>query len=495
MGWSIRGRWRRMSGLVVLALALRFMPTGMYAIEPGLVLPTRDAVTVRDGERPRAGRFLFVTVAARPAPLGLALWKALDPNASLVPKTAIVPPGKGVEAFLADAREQMKESQAFAVHAALRLRGLPAEVGGRGMRVLAVRPGTPASGKLVPGDVVVAAGGRPVSTGEDVLDALDRLPAGGRLMLAVERGGGRRQVTLSPGEGVRHLGLPGLGIEGVTEGLTARFPVKVGFAVREVAGPSAGLMFALEVLDQVDKSRDLTGGRAIAGTGAIWPSGRVGPVGGVRQKVAAARRAGAQVFLVPSSEADEARRAAGPMRVLPVSTLDDAVRALAPPGGVSQSAKKVGHLDGCHSRLEAFVTGLGPGPLHRLLDGIGRQHPEDHRHTRLEPHLADPLGHLAGHVSVVVGGAADDGSQADDGIEAARFGQPAGGQRDLKGSRYPGYGHVPLVGPVAAQPVHCSFEQAGGDEFVEAGDDEGELEAGCAEVPFEDVHSVRIILS
>lgn len=329
-----RLRRRRRPWLILAATAavLYFVPTGLYVLEPGIVADTVGMVTVQGGARDAAGRFMLVTVAARPAGLGLVLWKALDPDAVLAPERALIPRGKDPESFFADARLQMRESQVFAVCAALRHFALPAQVGGRGFRVLGVFPGTPADGVLFPGDIVVSAGGRPVQTSDDFRLAVQAVPPGRRLAVVVQRDGRRREAVLEAGEGVRRSGFGGLGIEGVTEDPAARFPVSVDFRVGEVAGPSAGLMFALEVLDQLDRSRDLTGGRTVAGTGIIWPSGEVGAVGGVRQKVAAARRAGAEVFLAPAAEADEARRATGSMRVIPVNTLEEAVAALAPPG-------------------------------------------------------------------------------------------------------------------------------------------------------------------
>ncbi|GAB3128063.1 hypothetical protein GCM10027160_53270 [Streptomyces calidiresistens] len=106
----------------------------------------------------------------------------------------------------------------------------------------------------------------------------------------------------------------------------------IDLRLEDVGGPSAGLLFALGVVELLDgdgEGGDLTGGRIIAGTGAIAPDGRVGSVGGVPLKTRAAERDGAEVFLVPSAECAEASRSAPDgLRLIPVSTLDDAVRAL-----------------------------------------------------------------------------------------------------------------------------------------------------------------------
>ncbi|MFJ6011865.1 S16 family serine protease [Streptomyces sp. NPDC092952] len=117
--------------------------------------------------------------------------------------------------------------------------------------------------------------------------------------------------------------------------------VDVTLHLADVGGPSAGLFFALGIVDKLDgdgHGGDLTGGRTIAGTGTIQPDGEVGAVGGVSLKTQAARRDGATVFLVPKAECREAKaELPGGLRLIPVTTLKDAVgslRALAGNGKV-----------------------------------------------------------------------------------------------------------------------------------------------------------------
>jgi PDZ domain-containing protein len=118
-----------------------------------------------------------------------------------------------------------------------------------------------------------------------------------------------------------------LGIEGEDAVELADFPVQVEIDSGAVGGPSAGLAFTLAVLDVLTEE-DLTGGALVATTGTIDLAGRVGPVGGVTQKVIAARRAGVELFLVPSGEYEEAIEVAGDMRIERVDTLEQALAAL-----------------------------------------------------------------------------------------------------------------------------------------------------------------------
>jgi len=121
--------------------------------------------------------------------------------------------------------------------------------------------------------------------------------------------------------------VPMIGVQIRTESERAELPIDVDIRSMGIGGPSAGLMFALGIVDLL-RDGDLARGMSVAGTGVISASGEVSPVGGVAQKVAAAERAGARVFLVPRREAGEARRASDAIRVIGVRDLADAVRAL-----------------------------------------------------------------------------------------------------------------------------------------------------------------------
>ena len=112
-----------------------------------------------------------------------------------------------------------------------------------------------------------------------------------------------------------------------------KLPFDITIDSGDVVGPSAGLAYALELIDLLTPG-ELTGGVRVAATGDLAPGGQVGPVGGVGQKTVAVRRAGAKVFLVPRDNLAEARAHAGGMRVYPVGDVDDALRVL---GGLAGS--------------------------------------------------------------------------------------------------------------------------------------------------------------
>ena len=99
-------------------------------------------------------------------------------------------------------------------------------------------------------------------------------------------------------------------------------------SVGDIGGPSAGLMFALGIIDKLTPM-NLTGGKFIAGTGEIEASGKVDPIGGIQQKMVGARNAGATVFLAPATNCSDVKGAipAG-LQVIKVSTLNQAVTYL-----------------------------------------------------------------------------------------------------------------------------------------------------------------------
>jgi PDZ domain-containing protein len=187
-----------------------------------------------------------------------------------------------------------------------------------------VLPDAPAQGQLQPGDVIVSVNGRAVSGAEQVREALGDTRPGQVVEISYQRSAATStaQITLGSRDD-RESGF--LGIEPANQ---PDVPFDITISLADVGGPSAGLMFALAIVDKLTPG-ELNGGRFVAGTGEITSDGQVGPIGGIPFKMTAAREAGATVFLVPADNCLEAKqRAPEGLRLVKVETLTDAVQAL-----------------------------------------------------------------------------------------------------------------------------------------------------------------------
>lgn len=330
--WRGWGWW--LLGAIVLAglVGSAFVRLPYYALSPGRATATQDLVEVPDDLRNAdEGEVLYLTVSLRRVTPLRALTGWLDPDVEIVPEERILgsrTPSENREYNL----ELMDISKQVAIYVALEHLGYDVVVDGGGALVQEIDPSVPAAEVLEPGDVIVSAAGEPVVFSEDLREIVVGFAPGDRMVLGIERGDeGERDVEVALAD--RGDGTPMIGVATVTRTPVGfDFPIDVDIDSGRVGGPSAGLAFALGVLDVLTPG-DLTGGGAVAVTGTIDPGGEVGPVGGVAQKAAAARSAGAELMLVPEDEADEARAHAGGLRVEGVETLDEALAALAELGG------------------------------------------------------------------------------------------------------------------------------------------------------------------
>jgi PDZ domain-containing protein len=200
-----------------------------------------------------------------------------------------------------------------------------------GARIEFVDPDAPAAGKLFSGDVVTSAGGRPVTGPSGLRRAIRASGTARDVLLVVKRGNKRVELRIRPAPGPQ--GTPMVGVI-VSQAADISLPIDVEIDTKGVGGPSAGLAFALDLLEEL--GRDVDHGNRVAVTGALELDGTVGEIGGIKQKTIGVERAGIKVFLVPAGEnAVEARRYADGIRIVPVTSFQQALRRLAtlPPAG------------------------------------------------------------------------------------------------------------------------------------------------------------------
>jgi PDZ domain-containing protein len=313
--------------VAVVLVALWLTPSSSYIFLPDRAHPVEPLVTVEGGKTPSdGGGIYFVDVFVRKATLLERLFPGIHDGSTVVPESAVRPPGVSDRARRQSDLRAMSRSQVVA--AAVALRALGYEVVSRpvGALVEQVVPGAPAAGKLRPGDVIVRVDGRSVLGPDDLRRELQRSPAGTAVRLGVRRGGTLEEVRLETTAEPRS-GRPVIGVF-VEQEANVRLPVDVEIDSGDIGGPSAGLPFALDIMEEL--GRDVDRGNRIAATGEIELDGRIEAIGGVRQKTIGVKRAGVDIFLVPAGEnAEEARRYGDGLRIIPVRNFQQALRALA----------------------------------------------------------------------------------------------------------------------------------------------------------------------
>ena len=311
--------------LLIVVLILWLAPSGGYDLQlVDTAHPVAPLLHVK-GERSEHGRgsIYFVDVRERPARLieRIIPWTRAD-GSSLVRSPPI---SSSVEQRLGAV--QMADSQKVAPYVALKYLGYKVSARIGGVSVLAVEHGTPAAAVLQPNDVILAADGHPVQTIVDLHGALANKKPGDRVTLRFRRGEKIHTTGLNtvadPEDSKRAI----IGISALDD-LQVRIPIPITIDAGGIGGPSAGLAFALDILQEL--GRNVAHGRKVAATGELALNGKVEPIGGVKQKTLGARRAGVDVFLVPAGEnAKEARRYADGLRIVPVETFQQALRKLA----------------------------------------------------------------------------------------------------------------------------------------------------------------------
>lgn len=325
---------------IALVAIAGLLPVPYVALSPGPTENTLgafdgvDVIVISDAETyPTEGHLDLTTVSVTRADSELDLISAmrywLDPEIAVIPREQIYDDDVAPEQIRQINAEQMQASQENAVAAALR--ELDLQVLDR-VVVASIAEGAPALGRLQAGDAILAVDGQEVAAPADVAERVTGHQPGEDVVFTVDRGGEQLDVSVTtelstpedtpPGEEPRT-------IVGIAPAMGFQFPFSVDITLgEEIGGPSAGLVFALGIIDKLTPGA-LTDGAYVAGTGTIDADGVVGPIGGIQQKVVGARQAGATVFLVPAADCPGAVTAdVDGIRLVRVETLADARASL-----------------------------------------------------------------------------------------------------------------------------------------------------------------------
>jgi Lon-like protease len=312
-------------GVVVVAPLGATSP--YFLITPGGTWDIGSRVKVPDEVRRPMGRMAFTAVYEQEANWGEVAKARVAGQAEIVPAVEIRPPGTTQQQVNETNRRLIDESKPVAAAVGLRAAGYDVEISGQGSQVESVIAGMPADGVLHQGDIIVAVDGSPAPTTNALIEAIRRHKVGDHVALTIRRDGEQQDVDIGTRSSPSEPGRPIVGVTISTYLFDVRLPFQVDIESDNVGGPSAGFMFALGILDAVTDG-DLTRGYFVAGTGTIAADGTVGPVGGAAEKALAAEHDGAQIFLAPKDNADEARRWVHGLQIVPVERLDDAVHFL-----------------------------------------------------------------------------------------------------------------------------------------------------------------------
>ncbi|MGQ0632105.1 MAG: YlbL family protein, partial [Sporichthyaceae bacterium] len=296
--------------LVILVAVLILVPVPYTRLTPG---PTTDTLGEANGKSliviegrktyPDTGMLDLTTVAISNSDHRMTLLEAMSgwlrSGVAIVPRNTIYPDDQSAEDIEERNTQEMVLSQKHATAAALRALDIPIT---SHVVVAALTEGTPAFGQLEVGDRILKVDNEPIKEPIDVVTQVRTHSPGQKVVFTIDRAGERMTKTLTTAQNPDDGSLPFVGIEPNTD---YEFPFSVKISLEDVGGPSAGLMFALGLVERLTVE-DITGGRHIAGTGSIADDGTVGKIGGIAMTILGATRGGATGFMVPAEICREA---------------------------------------------------------------------------------------------------------------------------------------------------------------------------------------------
>jgi Lon-like protease len=317
---------------VLLAALLTILPTSYVVLRPGPVFNTLNSLgrqplisVTGHASYPAKGQLDMTTVSLSGGPgQHVSLWQVLagwvDRTASVVPEDQVFPRGQTAQQTEEQDTQEMVSSQESATVAAMSLLGIEVPTT---LRVSDVDAGAPAASAIRAGDVILAVDGTKTQDLGKLRTALQKVTAGQPTIVTISRNGAERTVTTRTTRSS-----DGRTVLGVFIDPRFQFPFQVKISIDNIVGPSAGMMFALGIVDVLTPG-DMTGGKQIAGTGTIDADGGVGPIGGIQQKMIGARRSGAAWFLAPAGNcAEVVGHVPNGLRVVKVGTLEQARTAV-----------------------------------------------------------------------------------------------------------------------------------------------------------------------
>ncbi|MCE1173048.1 MAG: PDZ domain-containing protein [Propionibacteriales bacterium] len=332
---------------VVLAAVIALVPVPYITWAPGATydllgkVDDSDAISITGVPvYPTSGQLRMTTISVTAPDSNLTLPEVLIsyfmPDRVVLPRVAVYRPGTSANDVNREESVLMTQSQTSAVVAALRANNIAVT---ELPMVYSVQNAGAAAGILQPGDLISAVDGTPVATPNDVVKAVKDRHVGQKVLFSIIRDRMPLQRSVTTTASTTTPDTPAVGID-INIGYS--YDPKVTFAVDpNVGGSSAGLMFSLAIYDRLTPG-ELVAGQVVAGTGSMSASGTVGPIGGVAEKLAAASRDKATVFLLPRQNCVDVTAVPPGIRLVPVTDLKGAVTALQMLSDPTQAANVAG---------------------------------------------------------------------------------------------------------------------------------------------------------
>ena len=257
------------------------------------------------------GNLYQLTVRRDEANIYVYLWSLLNSSYDLYPREVILPDGVTPQELSEISIQNMRTSENVAIAVALKNIGYEIESKGDGVAVVGLLEDSPVKDKLKKGDLINSINNTVIYSATEFISTLRTYSIGETVSIGLLReiDGIKEQIYIKTTliEHVEYEGEPMVGFLATTVNERFDFPFEIDIKTGNVGGPSAGLMMALNVYNDLIPE-DITNSKIIAGTGTIEIDGSVGPVGGIKQKIIAAKRAGAELILVPVANFEEAKQ-------------------------------------------------------------------------------------------------------------------------------------------------------------------------------------------
>lgn len=308
--------------IIAILIGLSFIKFPYTIYFPGPATTLKYKVEVGYTISEERGMFIITSVSTMPAYFPLLIYALLNPKIGLRANRELHP-GLTDKEYKEVLKYLMKESKDVAKIVAMKELGFKVKVEDKGLYIIGVRRDMHSFGVLHIGDILVSIDGKPVKRSEDITKILENKLPGEIVTVTVLRDGKKKSFDIKI---VNERGKNVLGIYVIPE-YHAIYPFDININLKKYIGNSAGLMFALEIMNQLTEE-DLTRGRMIAGTGILDIDGNVHKVGGIVQKVFTAQRAGAYAFLLPYENYKEVKGRFQGINIIPIHNIKEAVSKL-----------------------------------------------------------------------------------------------------------------------------------------------------------------------